>query len=320
MKNLLTIVLCHIIFALSGQSVQKQSYKDRTIKCSYETSSGRIHGPYVSYYKNGQKRAEGKFENNYRAGKWTVWDSTGRIRMQRDYTDPFTFRRIVPQAPQEGPALLFMEPRYKISYNAEGFVDCFKLQERMVVWEKRIWRQIWRDENPLLFNENALFNVLAENINSGAIQAFHPKYDDFRTELDTKVSVSDYEIIAYKIVEDSFFDNERLVSETRIIGICPVAVNKLNRDTADLFWVYFPAVRKYIAHKNVTGKEVPAKVKTLDDLFFYRCFYGKITKEANMKDKAISEYAKGIEADKEAERIEISIIEAEHDIWLQFTK
>jgi len=49
-------------------------------------------------------------------------------------------------------------------------------------------------------------------------------------------------------------------------------------------------------------------------------FTSIISKESNFYDREISDYAKGQEIEKESERIEISIIELEHDIWLSFTR
>ena len=87
-----------------------------------------------------------------------------------------------------------------------------------------------------------------------------------------------------------------------------------------MYWVYFPQIRKYLAQEKIRQTGLPTKIKTLDDLFFYRCFYGQIYKESNVYDKPITAYSIGKEIDKEAERIEISLIESEHDIWLRFTK
>ncbi|MBL4862477.1 MAG: hypothetical protein JKY09_05605 [Crocinitomicaceae bacterium] len=63
------------------------------------------------------------------------------------------------------------------------------------------------------------------------------------------------------------------------------------------------------------------KVKSLDDLFFFRCFSGQIYKAGNVYDRKISDYMTGDkELDKESLRIDIDLIEDEHDLWIQFSR
>lgn len=320
MNKLIFISFCLVSF-ISVSEKQKREYEDASIKCSYEQSQGRLDGNYVSYYKNGKKKSEGKFENNYRIGKWTVWDSTGRIRMQREYSDPFTLKRLIPEVPKENPIELLNAPQYTLHYNKDSCIDYFKLKERMVVWSKRLWRTILPNENPILFEKNKLFAMLNKNIFNKNITPFQVTDDEFRTELlVTGIDTSSIKVIGYKIKEDSFFDNERLVFESRIIGICPVVVNKIKGDTLDFYWVYFPEVRKYLAQEKIQQTGLPSKIKTLDDLFFYRYFYGQIYKESNVYDRQISAYKTGKAVESEAERIEISLIENEHDLWISFTQ
>lgn len=321
MKRTLLIILSFIFLSYTGGDKMKHSFETENIKCSYETSQERIDGNYVSYYKNGKKKSEGKFENNYRIGKWTVWDSTGRIRMQRDYSDAFTFKRLVPEVPKDKVIELLNVPQYSLQYNKDGFIEYFKLRERAVLWAKRIWRFVTPNENTLLFENDKLFSILNKNIFNKNITPYQVTDDEFRNELlVTGIDTSSIKIIGYKIKEDCFFDNERLVSESRIIGICPVVFNKLKQDTVDLYWVYFPQIRKYLAQEKIQQSGLPAKIKTFDDLFFYRYFYGQIYKESNVYDRPISAYKTGKEIEKEAERIEISLIESEHDIWISFTE
>jgi hypothetical protein len=320
MKKIFFIILSLALLSFNESQSQKHLYEDDFIKCSYETSQGRISGQYISYYKTGQKKSEGKFENNYRIGKWTVWDSTGRIRMQREYSDPFTFKRLIPEIPKEKTIELLNTTRYSIKNNQDGFIEYFYLKERMVEWSKKIWRTVSPKENPVLFDNNKLFDILNKNILSKNITAYSTKDDKFTKEFSFNTDISSIKLICFKIKEDCFFDNERLVSESRIIGLCPIAVNTVTRDTVDLYWVYFPQIRKYLAQEKIQQTGLPTKIRTFDDLFFYRYFCGQIYKESNVYDRPIATYTTGKEIDKEAERIELSLIESEHDIWIRFTK
>jgi len=319
MKLIITILL-FAFFSFNKYDREIQQYEDDKIKCLYETNQGRVDGKYVSYYKNGLKKSEGEFENNYRIGKWTVWDSTGRVRMQRVYSDPFTFNRLVPEIPNDKTIELLNAPIYLIQKNHDGYINYFPLKERMVVWSERIWRIILPTENPILFDNNLLFGILNKNLIQKNISAYEMTGDDFSNKVNVDIDTSSIKLIGFKIKEDFFFDNERLVSESRIIGICPVVENKLTQDTMDLYWVYFPHIRKYLAQEKIEIIGLPENVKTLDDLFFYRYFSGQIYKKSNDFEKPIKCYMFGKEIDLNSEKTEISLIEMEHDLWIHFTK
>lgn len=321
MKQTLLIIFPFIFLSFVARDKMKRSYESSDFKCSYETTDGRLDGNYVSYYNNGQKKSEGKFANNYRIGKWTVWDSTGRIRMQRDYSDAFTFKRIIPKVAKDKVIKLLNVPQYSLKYNKDGFLEYFYLRERAVLYIHRNWRFVEPNENRLLFEKDKLFSILNKNIFNKNITPYKVTNEDFLEELlVTDIDTASIEIIGFKIKEDYFFDNERLVSETRIMGICPVGFSKLKQDTVDLYWVYFPYIRKYLAQEKIQQSGLPAKIKTFDDLFFYRYFYGQIYKESNIYDKPISAYKSGKEIEQEAEKIELDLIEREHDIWLTLTE
>ena len=298
----------------------KHNYESTTIKISYETTQGRMDGNYVSYYSNGKKKSEGKFENNYRSGLWTVWDSTGKIRMQRVYENPFVFKRIITETPNAKPIDMLDTSRYTIKYNKDGFIENFKLEEKMVTWSKRIWRTITPKENPILFDDDKLFKIIYKNILLNNITPFSVDNDEFTKEIPLKIDTATAKIIGYKIKEDAFFDNERFVSETRIIGICPVVFNKIYNTTSDVCWIYFPEIRKCLATEKIEKKELPEKIKTVDDLFFFRYFYGEIYKETNVYNWSIADYYKGNKLHNESERIELEMIESEHNIWLNLLK
>lgn len=318
---ILLFVSAFLVSLINGSKKEKREYNDRDIKCSYRTTKGRFDGYYISFYRNGKKKSEGSFENNLRSGKWSVWDSTGRLRMQREYKNPFVVNRIFPKIHNEKPIQLLNVPPYNLKYNKDGYLENFPLRERMIVWSKRLWRSLIPEENEILFENNRLFRFLNKNILNKNITAYSVADDQFTKELTSgELDTSSTKIIGFKIKEDFFFDNERLVSESRIIGICPVVVRKGRPDTIDLYWVYYPEIRKYFAQEKIPSKGIPSKIKSMDDLFFFRYFHGQIYKESNVYDRNISDYKKGKEIEKEAERIEISLIEQEHDIWISLTE
>ncbi|MCB0410269.1 MAG: hypothetical protein KDD29_08620 [Flavobacteriales bacterium] len=320
MKSIFILLFSIFISQFICAQNEERNYDDNDITINYHLNQGRINGLYTSYYKNGIKKAQGNFENNLRIGRWIVWDSLGNKRMERIYTDPFTFKRIIPEIPKEKPIQLLNIPRYKIQYNKDGYISNFHLKESDVHYYKRVWRYITKQYNPILFEKNLLFKTLNQHISDSTIKVYSAKNDEFTEVITPEIDTSKIEVIGFKIKEDFFFDMNRVVSETRIIGVCPVVINHETNDTIDTYWVYYPAARKYLAQVSIQNKSTPEKIKTLDDLFFYRFFSGKIIKISNVYDRYIKDYLKKEKQEKEAEKFELFLIEREHNIWISLTK
>jgi hypothetical protein len=318
-----------VLFISSFSYAQQRTLiiKMGNVKCIYNFENGKITGTYTSFYQNGYKKSEGKLENGYRTGNWIVWDSTGRKRMERVYNNPFEYKRIFPAVPIEGPIALLMENKYKLEYDSTGIIKYAQLKAEAVVWRHKFWRYLKPANNEVLFTNNKLFNLIKDLSVAGKIEVFDTINDRF-TEVIQKESIKkifDYagaELMAIEIKEENIFDMERLVSEYRIVGICPVV--KINNKIQKLFWVYFPDIRKYLGKELITKKTYTANIKTLDDLFVLRKFSSTIIKTTidNPHDYFIKDY-RGITAKEiadEQEQLELIIIEAENDIWISLTK
>lgn len=284
------------------------------VKCTYTITDGRITGPYESYYKTGQIKAKGELINGMRTGIWKVWDAKGNLIVQREFSDPFTYKQVIPIAPKDDPVELLNTSIYEIKYNDDGYIEPRYITKDMVLWAKRIWRYAEPENNDILFKYDYFLQFMTKLALSEAITVYSTADDEFRTPLSTdEINISGV-LKGFIIKEDAFFDRDRQVNETRILGICPLLVNDTG-DTTKLFWAYFPELRKYMAKEMVSDASLPEYIKTLDDLFFYRHFTAQIIKESNVYDRYIKDYA--FDEVKEAERIEISTIEAEHDFWME---
>lgn len=300
---------------------KKRSYQDGKFSVECEMLYNLYDGKYVSYYPNKQKKAEGNFVENQRVGKWTAWDSTGKMVMQREYKNNFEFTRLYPSYPQ-GTAQLFSAPVYKLNYNANGYIDYFFLQERACAVSKRIWRYVPKEKNPQVFQYNQFLPTLLDSVKAGKIFGFDIIDDEFRKKLEPGVlnkyaDTALYSLIGYKIKEDWFFDLDRMISETRMIGLLPVLREKSKGDTIELAWFYYPQVRAIAAKQMHDCNAVNQNASTLDNVFFFRNFYGEIYKESNVKNRSLKEYASGLMLEQERTRIELSMIELEHDEWLR---
>ena len=144
------------------------------------------------------------------------------------------------------------------------------------------------------------------------------------------------EVYRYILKEEWFFDKQRSKMDVRIIGLCPI---RLYKDKAvsnaiansgggaasdedepltpkKLFWVNFPSLRPVLANHEVFNENNDAERRTFDDIFFKRKFSSYIIQETNVFDnRLIGEYAFGLDAQLEAEKVKDFIFKLEHDLW-----
>ena len=237
-------------------------------------------------------------------------------------------------------------------------VPYVELREVDIMWAKRIWRVVdmkekmnqvfYYPETPDQGRKN-LITVLMEGIReTGNITAYNPDVDDMftqpmtveqvMTEKMTRPTVvqkfnettmemedeevmdtlNNYDITRFEIKEEVFFDKQRSVLETRILGICPLVEEFRNGEFIGyrkLFWVYFPEARPVLAQNEVYNRHNDVHRLTFDDVFLKRMFSSTVTKESNVYNRKLSQYKAPLDAVLEAEQIEEEIFHMEHDLW-----
>ncbi|WP_143525156.1 type IX secretion system ring subunit PorN/GldN [Labilibacter marinus] len=121
-----------------------------------------------------------------------------------------------------------------------------------------------------------------------------------------------------------FFDRNYSRLDVRIIGLCPIreyvksdgdgGEDQIARRQA--FWIYFPQARDLFARNEVFNPKNDAQRRTFDDIFMKRFFGSYIVRESNVyNNRRIDQYAVGMEAMIESERIKMDIFNFEHDLW-----
>ena len=119
------------------------------------------------------------------------------------------------------------------------------------------------------------------------------------------------------VKEDWFFDKQKSSLEVRILGLGFFAPIKGKEDFGEqpIFFVYFPACRPFFAKHEVFNVKNDSERRTFEDIFWKRQFASSVIKESNVYDRKIADYAKGIEALLESDRVKSDIFRFEHDLW-----
>ena len=243
----------------------------------------------------------------------------------------------------------------KEHYPTRKVVPYTHLREADVMWCKRIWRKMDLREkinHPLYFpaqkikDRRSLTQVIMDAVNEGSLTAYRGDDEEFTTvmtkaEIDgimsrtdtlfvddpdnpgnqiMKIATNEFdpsEVIEYRIKEDWFFDKQRSVLDVRIIGLQPVKFEENEGEVRSkpLFWIYYPEARSIFANAEVFNRQNDSERKTLEDIFWKRMFGSYIFREQNVYNRTISEYAQGMDALLEAERVKDDIFKLEHDLW-----
>ncbi len=150
-------------------------------------------------------------------------------------------------------------------------------------------------------------------------------------ETEVPGTVRSSEVKQYLLVEQWYFDRRHSRFQVRVIGFCPIRVytreieeaeiDQLDFDDMEtlrrqLFWVYYPEARDMLARYEVYTPFNDIASLSFDDLFVQRRFASYIYQESNVYDnRAISEYAVGLEIQYESERIKEMLFNWEQDLW-----
>ena len=138
-------------------------------------------------------------------------------------------------------------------------------------------------------------------------------------EVIQEVELESSSITQYNIKEVWYFDKQTSTIQVRIIGVAPMkeyySEEGLFMGYQPIFWLYYPECRYVFVNYESFNPQNDAQRISYDDLFSKRIFDSYIIKEENVYDRPINNYAQGIDALLESERIKKEIFNWEHDLW-----
>ncbi len=130
------------------------------------------------------------------------------------------------------------------------------------------------------------------------------------------------EIKQIMVKEVWFFDRKYSILSVRVLGLCPIREytkeggdgNRVVRKAT--FWIYFPQARDLLCRYEVFNVKNDAERRSFDDIFIKRYFSSYIVKESNVyNNRGIADYANGLEAMLESQRVKEQIFNFEQDLW-----
>jgi len=235
----------------------------------------------------------------------------------------------------------------------KGIIPYDDIREADVFWSKRIWRTIdVREKMNLIFAypQQPLIEIIHDAASNGDLTVYDVSVtdaDQFKEKLDSdkaaaignrtdtttvmdpitllpvqKIVSEEFDpakVIKFRLKEDWFFDEETSTFQVRIIGVAPVIEtyssdgNYLGDET--MYWIYYPDLRPLLSQYEAYNTGNDAIRLSWEDIFETRYFDSYITKESNVYDRVIQEYATGLDALFESDNIKQSLFEFEHDLW-----
>ena len=234
----------------------------------------------------------------------------------------------------------------------DSFLEFDYIDERDILWSKIVYEKIDLNEKlnfPLLFpvndetyakNRKSLWRILKGNIiNKRITELYFDRNDNFKDKMSFKdvmevVSFTELingvqtpaeelksiDITAYRIKGMWYFDKRQGEMKYRLLGLMPVGKNLKDDDgknNTDLFWIWYPSVRKILHEEKVFNDKNNASSISFDQLLVSRRFSSFIYKEDNVYgDRSIKDYKiPGLESILESQRIKKEILDFEQDMW-----
>jgi gliding motility associated protien GldN len=224
------------------------------------------------------------------------------------------------------------------------------VEERDVLWEKRIWREIDVKElrnHHFSYEKRHFVSILFDAVIKGDITAYSAVDDEFTQifsakELNTTINRCDTiqitdevtgmvrdvpvmdefnpnAVTRFRIKEVTYFDSKLSRMNTRILGIAPI-MNRYDNNgnfiaSAPVCWFYYDELRPVLAKEAMFSSNSDTKNLTWDDVFESRIFASYITKESNVRDVRLQDVYSGVDILHESDKIKEGIRNYEADLF-----
>ncbi|MDR1668065.1 MAG: gliding motility protein GldN [Bacteroidales bacterium] len=134
----------------------------------------------------------------------------------------------------------------------------------------------------------------------------------------------------FLVKEKIYFDKKHSILNREVIGICPIRVFSRDDGSSEseedgggaelqmvkTMWIYVPEARSILSRHPVFNRFNDSQEQSFDDFLMQHRYDGHIYQISNVyNNRTIEEYASGIDALYEAQRIENEIFEWEQDLW-----
>lgn len=305
-KLLRTLIVSASILLIMPFGMSQDSGSKKKDYATFSLDNNHFNGVYQEKYKNGKVKITGHFKDGQRVGLWSAWDSTGVLKVQRNYINNKQFDFVFPNK----------KSAEVLKKDSELIYPYQKVEESDVAYSFRVWRLLDEKNEANLFKQ-VQFKLVAQSLLSkDASWYLYGKAADFEKEItgsDLKIlqaECQNWDFNRIEIKEDFFVTKNNSLGETRQIAI---SFFKNKEDSKPAYTVYCPTIRKELSAFKITNGVV-REVTNLDDLLFMKAYRGQIVNSSNL-----NRYEK-MEKREADIQTELDLLSNEHDYWLSFGK
>jgi len=274
MRFLICLLFCSLCFS----QVEKFDKKGNLTHYA-DTLNGMFNGKVMIYNKNKTIAIQGNFIDNQKNGIWIFNDSIGKLKYKRNYQSNYEFENLIVKNDTT--------PKYILGRNKNNGINFPRVEYDEIYYGRNEWWFLENNKmNSNFFKDDLVFNSLKEYIKKDTIEVYtNTNFTErlSKEEIYKRFEKFDSEIIGYKMKRFYYYNDKFKISETRILGICPVIKASENDSLIDLFWIYYPN----FGDSNTLQKSIKNNVSDLFEFnainaFLY--FREHVTKEENSED------------------------------------
>ena len=281
------------------------------VHADFGFKNNHFHGVYHEKHQSGETKVLGEFFKGQRIGIWSVWDTSGVLKVQRNYVNNNTFDFVYPVSNHPYKEIYTQNPIYILKRNGDGLYPYPFVKERSVVYSARGWKQFSMKNEPELFNQIDLKSIVKQVFEEDLTWYFYENNGSFKNELTHEdllkiaYECDSWDFNRIEIKEDFLFNTESMSSEIRQLGLAFYT----NADAVEpSYLLYFPSIRSILSKQKIVVKGRP-EIDHLDDAFFFNAYRGQYIKTFEYFD--IHE----VKTSAQDLFMEYQKLSAEHDFW-----